>query len=701
MCGRLLFRGGVCIYAAPVSLHTLVTDAGLTPAECASCVSSVGTYNETSSFQASNVFDGTTGGTDGAKRWLAAKNKGDVANTYVQITLPENLEMLKNKRLVGYRLWKLFASSTYSAARTPLEWEVGGLDANGNETTIHATGANRVTWSGSSYEVTLPEMQPPYKAFRFKPKYTPMMEDQDLQAKDQKWHVGLMEVELLFDDYITTRVFDPRFGDTVAISPALEEIAPGTDVTLTATLAGETVFKRWEGVPTNAVVRVDVDADGKGTVTTMFKAGGAAVDATLFTAPVWRFHADAPRGYFTNRVEVAADGTQTEIKDFVSHGGTGVLSNRLWQLNMTVADSARKSLGIGVRTGGSSGKNQSTGVAAPGQAYTGHGNGILDLSGPIYGASADETWTIAESYEYCLGTLNGISASTSCCPTVLVVPDTLTAVHREFMDCRDKSNENLIHASALTNVVMASTNLTSIGHNAFRGSAIKALTLKTPRLTYVGYPFSDIALGGYDASNFDLRSLDTVGGFMFTGLSGVLRFPKLLKHSWRMLGDVPNSSCSIEIGMGWKPKDHAVLTGVNSGTFHPEDSRLLSSYHGDVTFGPYSNIVHITFSNCGLRSVTFQWKPFDGLDTLLKQVCQKASKTLIYASGALGWEEVVNVAEEDWTDGEKAVADEIERTLTRRQRLLGLYQDTDGARKAWLVHEPSPFDPKGTMIIIR
>ncbi len=680
-------------FANPVSLYKLLTDAGLTAAERAACVSESGSY--ASSFPAKNAFDGITGGTDASKRWLAAQKPKDMDTTYVQISLPD-LDVVKNKRLIGYRLWRLFTSSTYASVRTPLEWEVSGLDANDQEVTLHSTVGDRVTWTGDSYEVLLTELQAPYKAFRFKPKYAPMMDDSYFQSNNLQWNVGLMEVEFLLDDYLSTRVFDPRFGDTIATAPAIEDIGPGTEVTLTATLAGETVFKRWEGLPTNAVVVVNVGADGKGEVSATFTMGSEALDVTLVTAPIWHFHADAPRGYVTASAE---DETQMA---FVSHGGNGVISNRVWQLNMTVADADARSLGIGVKTGGSSGKNHSTGVAAQGQAYTGYGNGILDLSGPILDASTDEKWTIDETYEYCLGTLNDIPASTNCCPTTLVVPETLTALHREFMDCQ-VSTSTTLSATSLTNLVIVSTNLAYIGNNAFRGSSIKKLTLKAPNLTEIWHWASiDLNLVGQDAAEIDLSGLETFGTLRLAKLTGTLRLPKLRQNNYLLFGISSASALdALELGTGWTPKDKAILRGINNNAQYESGRALLNNYSGDIVFGPYAEIVGVKFTSCTIDNITFQGKPFTGWETILPQLCKSTGDTRVYASAALGWGVAVTVDEADWTEAERTMAEEISASLTKHQELLGLYRSADDASKqAWIINQPSPYETPGLLIVV-
>ena len=63
-----------------------------------------------------------------------------------------------------------------------------------------------------------------------------------------------------------------------------------------------------------------------------------------------------------------------------------------------------------------------------------------------------------------------------------------------------------------------------------------------------------------------------------------------------------------------------------------------------------------------------------------------------------GWKELASA---DYTAKELAAAEALKATLTGKERLLGVYVTQDGARKAWLIHRPSPYDADPLVIFLR
>ncbi len=477
------------------------------------------------------------------------------------------------------------------------------------------------------------------------------------------------------DVTVTARVLDPRFGDSVSVSPVQETYASGTEVTVTATLAGETVYKRWYGLPAGAVVTV-----GENTVEATFSVGDDDVSVVFHSAPTWQWMLGAVGGYTqedgTFKTNAPANSTEC-----------GILSNRVWQLV------ARK------RTG----SNLNLGFWT--SAYTDHGDGVLDLSGPISDASGKE-WVITgvgDSGHRPLSCLESEFSSgnhhvVSNRLTTLVIPETLETIPSQLVDSFNRTS----FCTSLTNIIIVSDALTRINQFAFRGAIVSSLVLRAPNLLEVAQgafwngkaDVPPIALNNQDAGEFDLSSLTNIvsnnnHGFDLSGVTGVYRLPKLLKGSW-ILSHPHNSTCSLEIGTGWDIKDKVVLTL----------SPAARNYYGDVTFGPYADITN-TFVNGGLKSITFQGRPFDNLDAVLKSAYAAASRTLVYASRNLGWQSVVNVAPEDYTAAEVQARADIELALVAPEKVLSLYQDSAGARKAWIIHRHSPFDPKGLTLFIR
>ena len=144
---------------------------------------------------------------------------------------------------------------------------------------------------------------------------------------------------------VTAAVFDPRFdGDAVAVSPAPDadgRYAAGTRVTLTATAnAAKGRFVRWRGTvdaadEEKAVLSLDLARD---------------LDLTAQFAHDWTFALDDPDAGF-------------------EAWKRGTISNQVWKLAVTVAETAEYAIKYGTGTRGG--------------AWTDVGEGLLDLNGRV------------------------------------------------------------------------------------------------------------------------------------------------------------------------------------------------------------------------------------------------------------------------------------------------------------------------------
>ena len=93
--------------------------------------------------------------------------------------------------------------------------------------------------------------------------------------------------------------------------------------------------------------------------------------------------------------------------------------------------------------------------------------------------------------------------------------------------------------------------------------------------------------------------------------------------------------------------------------------------------------------------------PRNALDNLMN-ACAAVDgnkKMTIYCSrDQKGWSAA---ALTDYTEAEAAAAAKLAAALAPEERLLGIYATQGGARKAWLVHQPSPYDKKPSCLVIR
>ncbi len=125
------------------------------------------------------------------------------------------------------------------------------------------------------------------------------------------------------------------------------------------------------------------------------------------------------------------------------------------------------------------------------------------------------------------------------------------------------------------------------------------------------------------------------------------------------------------------------------------------------TTGNFSTIFCAYGTTPNTRTVKFMGRPFTDNTAILDALFAGANaatngvkkQAFIYASAKLGWTDIASSAE--LTAFEESERDELNATLTPPQRVIGVYESTDGGRRAWIIHTPSPFDPKGLMLVVR
>ncbi len=465
-------------------------------------------------------------------------------------------------------------------------------------------------------------------------------------------------------------------GDTVTATVNGEEIecgtrlVPYTKVTLTANCAVRNTFVRWEGLPEDII-------SGSATETTVtFMTKGTEINVSLVSAPGWTYY-------------------PTE----------GVISNKIWKLNCypvggTDSMGRTKLLRIGKAPTAQGRAWHSAYANTKEEMENGLGQGDLDLSGRIFDEAGTTEWYINGFVMAAFSCNNGNANAPNCghygCDhkarvTSFVFPTTLQDLGGggQFL--------NFILGSAVTNVVMDVPEYAGTlgGGPAIKATVLQSLVLKVPHVTAIdgnGGKFFDKAVPEMDVSDWDLSRATVFGREIFHeshNFTGTLHLPAVTYFNTNSFRHVKLPA--LECGMGYTVKDGAELMF----------DRL--SFYGTglkkMTFGPYKSITvgSEAFNQVNLTNLAFYGAcpGKDALDGILYSTPElnTDSPVIIRASVRMpGWKDVIG---DDYTSEEEnalGLADE---------HVLGVYKTKDSVRKAWIVDMKSPFDPKGTILIIR
>ena len=474
---------------------------------------------------------------------------------------------------------------------------------------------------------------------------------------------------------VKASVLDPRFvGDVVAISPAPDadgRYAAGTRVTLTATAdAAKGRFVRWRGT-------VDEAEEGAASLTVIVDRD---LDLTAQFAHDWTFTlADPEAGFIDNAI--------------------GYISNRVWKIRVTVTDAARGRLSYGTTA-----ENQ-------GSAWTDFGAGMLDLNGRIFAHEADGTereWTMEG---YCgswafigPGTDAGEKISSDRYPRAFILREDLPVQPAQAFRYRAPQSGPSVHP---TNFIFECAAFRDdFKADAFCGHAWSAGRLRLPNLTSAPHA-SSCKLAGVDVSDWRLDGLTNLNGlvqtaYTFHGLfangssfTGTLLLPALAA--------VQANGCwnakaleAVELGA------NTVVTSIGAKAFAGCSSlaRIRLRAGADLAvdtdaFTGTAKLKILEFSFTAPKDPT-------AVDNMLAgttaEVATSADPPVIYASRALGWTgaKIANI--QPPTDAERAARP---AWVPDNGLCLGVWQTAAGARKAWVVHRPSPDDPRGTCLFFR
>ena len=264
-------------------------------------------------------------------------------------------------------------------------------------------------------------------------------------------------------------------------------------------------------------------------------------------------------------------------------------------------------------------------------------------------------------------------------PDTVVFPETLTSIGSDIF------NFNQSQAFPLSEVILIAPNLTGKLRFVVNGSSLlNRMTLRVPKVTSLEWMlWQNAQLNQTSVTDWDLSSVTSISEGTFqcsTGMSGILKLPSLVNLGHR------NFAGHSKLD-GIVLATNLTLTTVGSNAF------LNATSLKSVTVGNSTNGVTVgqnAFKGAtGVSAVTFLGPRDETLAdaTLTGVAATSGGKTAtIRASAAFGWNESVAAP----------TGDEV---AAMPPTAAGVYRA--GSRKAWLEYAPSPFEPRGTIIIFR
>ncbi len=447
---------------------------------------------------------------------------------------------------------------------------------------------------------------------------------------------------------ISYSVKNGAYGDTISGPDQSILHNPGSVVEFTANIASGSNFAGWEGLPEGI----------PNTPTVFILIGLQPIELTLKTVPTWFFYP----AYTFNDIEYK-----------------NVITDGRWILNAYVKDREKSQLAIG--------KNGSATLAG----WTGVGRGVLDLSGPVRDADGN-TWHLTHFDDYCFSTPSGSSIWYL---DELVFPTNVVQFGNQMVNCNAQEN-----ISTLTSVIIDAPDCESnLSNFMFNHNMISYALIRAPKIKHIGNGFLNYgnSLERSDFSEWDLESVASVGDYAFTwkNAKGTFTLPSLTSVGEEGIRGNTQFT-NLVIGTKYKITDNKELS-VKSISF-AENTSLKS-----ITFGPYvkynTEVDNVFKGDSALKSVYFSGRPpqtkfLDDLVQSAKAVSETDSPLVIYASANLNWDK--EPVAKSATEEEKAKAP----PLVGKQYVIGVYKAGD-VSKALIVHNPSEFDPKGTIVIIR
>ncbi len=458
---------------------------------------------------------------------------------------------------------------------------------------------------------------------------------------------------------------DSRYGDSIAVEYAGVDFAADADGTIPASATG-------------GMVTLTASSTGGNCSFARWIYGGPITEANNVQNPITLSFADAAR------VVGAAF-----RHDWVYDAEAGTISDGVWTLNAYVADAAAHTLGVGLHQK----KGTYDGVAwdpndasKRGHAFTGQGDGRLDMTGVVRDADGTE-WTVSEFGEFAMAAKD--------CVTEFIAPE-----------CTTTLGYQLFNNGRLKTVVVESNALTSFGGWAFAFNRIRTAVLRAPsvrelpEMLFAGNSSAATLSEAWGENPLDLADANEwdLGGVVRA--SGMRTFPRWCE----LKGTLSLTNCAVVTAQ--ESRAYAFLEGAQNltnvvlgtacETLSIASNAFRNARIASVELGGRSGLsVGVdAFAGCTEFSSArfFGAAPaVETVDRVLAGVSVPFDGTkdcTVWAPRSLGWERLAQAP----ADGE---------TPDTAIGLMGVYATAAGERKAWIFHASSPWEPKGTLLVFR
>ena len=474
---------------------------------------------------------------------------------------------------------------------------------------------------------------------------------------------------------------------------------------------------KWEAVGAHCtVVAAPADPDWTDDTVTLTLSDGSPVPAivdygTLLKAtPTSPAHADFPKVRFDgwdglqDGEAVAADGTVTFafdgtarkliarfVHDWVYDASAATVWNRRYRLNVTSLGDGKLGIGTADAMSGT--------TAAYGNAFilSEAGKG-LDLRGNVTDVTGSESYVFTTIGYRSLGPwakLADDARVATSYPTAVMTPGTLTTfVGYPFGAAAWDSYP-------MTSLVISEPNLVTVGTGIATGHRnLSRLKLDCPKLKTLPKDVvncSATCLKETDLSTWNLPAVETVttqtfgNNCSYSDVTGTLLLPNVKALGGQALSPLSGAEAFVLGTNGF------VLAEIGNDAFLKcaKLKRLVLGARGTVTLG-----TNLAPTDSVLTDIDFPGKMPKNLPAVLDALL--ATKDV--AAGAEAYVTVTGSRkcgfdrQLEWDDDYSA--DELAHLP--EGDVLGVYTTTDTAvRKAYLVDRPSPWDPKGTVLLIR
>lgn len=458
---------------------------------------------------------------------------------------------------------------------------------------------------------------------------------------------------------------DGRYGDSIAVSYAGTDFVADADGTIPASATG-------------GMVTLTATSTGDNCSFARWICGGPITEANNTQNPITLSFADAAR------VVGAAF-----RHDWVYDAETAAISDGVWTLHAYVADAAAHTLGVGLhqKSGTYDGVAWNPDDASKrGHAFTGLGDGRLDLTGVVRGTDGTE-WTVSEFGEFAMAAKDYA--------TEFIAPECVTTLGRQ-----------LFNNARLETAVVESKTLTNFGGWAFAFNRIRTAVLRAPNVAelpemlFAGNSSATTADEGWGENPLDLTDANEwdLGGVVRA--SGMRTFPRWCKLN----GTLSLTNCSAVTAQGNFPYAFLegaqnltnVVLGTGCETLSVASNAFRNARIAAVELGGCTGLAvgENAFAGCTeLASARFfgAAPAAETVDRVLAGVSVPSDGTkdcTIWAPRSLGWERLALPL----ADGE---------TPNATVGLMGVYATAAGERKAWIFHASSPWEPKGTLVVFR